>query len=142
MEINDIIDYSDNSIKYSLFSNVFFVGFIIYSWLMHNNIVFTINTLKIILIFSVIRYIYSRLTTITKDNGQNYFQINNKVGIFIIIMTILMKEEVFKNIWLPYSLIAIYLYLEIMSAESFTTDILTTSLIGYSLFYNYKLIES
>jgi hypothetical protein len=142
MEINDIIDYSDNSVKYSLFSNIFFIGFVVYTWLVHSNFIFTIKTLKIVILFSIIRYIYSHLTEIKKDNGQKYFQINNKVGIFIILMCILINESVFSKIWFAIALIGGYLYLEIMSAESFTTDILTTALVGYSVFSNYNLVDN
>lgn len=142
MEINDIIDYSDNSVKYSLFSNVFFIGFIVYTWLVHSDLIFTINTLKIIILFSIIRYIYSHLTEIIKDNGQKYFQINNKVGIFTILLSILVSGGVFSNFWFPIVLIGGYLYLEIMSAESLTTDILTSVLLGYSVFSNYNLIDN
>jgi hypothetical protein len=142
MEINDIIDYSDNSIKYSLFSNVFFIGFIVYTWLVHSDLIFTIKTLKIIILFSIIRYIYSHLTEIIKDNGQKYFQINNKVGIFTILLFSLITGGVFSNFWFPIVLIGAYLYLEIMSAESFTTDILTSVLVGYSVFSNYNLLDN
>ena len=142
MEINDIIDYSDNSVKYSLFSNVFFIGFLIYTWLVYSNIIFTSKTLKMVLIFSVIRYIYSHLTEIKKDNGQKYFQINNKVGIFIILMCILVSNGLFTNFWIPIGIVLGYSYLEIMSAESFTTDILTTMLMGFSIFSNYNLVDN
>lgn len=142
MEINDIIDYSDNSVKFSLFSNVFFIGFIVYTWLVHSDLIFTIKTLKIIILFSIIRYIYSHLTEIIKDNGQKYFQINNKVGIFTILVSILVSGSVFSNFWFPFVLIGGYLYLEIMSAESLTTDLLTSTLVGYSVFSNYNLIDN
>lgn len=142
MEINDIIDYSDNSVKFSLFSNVFFIGFIVYTWLVHSDLIFTIKTLKIIILFSIIRYIYSYLTEIIKDNGQKYFQINNKVGIFTILVSILVSGSVFSNFWFPFVLIGGYLYLEIMSAESLTTDLLTSTLVGYSVFSNYNLIDN
>lgn len=141
MEINDIIDYTDNSLKYSLFSNVAFIAFIIYTWLMHSDIVFTFKTLKIVLLFSVIRYLYSQLTTFTKENGKNYFQINNKVGIFVIFISLLVNESVFNNIWTPLVITSVYLYLEIMTAENFTTDVLTSALIGYTVFANYKFLD-
>ena len=141
MEIKDIIDYTDNSLKYSLFSNVAFIAFIIYTWLIHSDVIFTIKTLKIVLLFSAIRYLYSQLTTFTKENGKNYFQINNKVGIFVIFISLLVNGDVFNNIWTPLVVTCMYLYLEIMTAENFTTDILSSALIGYTVFANYKFLD-
>ena len=141
MDIKDIIDKNDNSFKFYIASNIVFVFFLIWSWLSYSDDVFTIKTIKILIIFFIIRYVYSSLTTITKSDGHPYFQINNKVGIFVIVVCILAMNSHFNNKWIPLALIGGYCYIEIMSAESFTTDILTSALVGYSVFSNYKFLE-
>lgn len=133
MEIIDIVEPSEQSITYSFLSNIIFFTILVYSWLFHSSQIYNITFLKFLIVFWVIRYIYSQFTKYNRDNGKVYYQLNNKVGIVIMILLLLWKNGVFSSINIPFIISIIYSGLEIMSAESFTSDILTTMIIAYNI---------
>lgn len=132
MDVEDIIEPSDQSLTYSLVSNVLFFAILLYTWIAYSQI-FDTTFLKFLIVFWVVRYIYSQLTKYTKNNGRIYYQLNNKVGIVVIVISVLMKQNVFTSTSIPLIMIGSYALLEILSAESFTTDIITTIVIAMSI---------
>lgn len=132
MDIEDIIEPSEQSVTYSFLSNISFFAILVYTWIAYSDI-FDTTFFKFLVVFWVVRYIYAQLTKYTKDNGKTYYQLNNKVGIIVILASVLMKGGVFTTMTIPLITIASYALLEIMSAESFTVDVLTTIVIAWSI---------
>jgi glucan phosphoethanolaminetransferase (alkaline phosphatase superfamily) len=133
MEIKDIIEPSEQSVTYSFLSNIMFFVILVYSWLFHSSNVYNVLFLKLLIVFWVIRYLYSQFTIYIRDNGRVYYQINNKTGIVVIILSLLWKAGVFASINVPVFVTILFAGLEIMSAESFTSDILSTIIIAYNI---------
>jgi hypothetical protein len=93
--------------------------------------------IKYIIILILIRYVLSVLTQIRDNNDKRYFVLNANVIIF---MTIILWMNQYGSLvdrgYLASVLITSYSLLVISTKEHYTSDVLVTLLVTYSLFNN------
>jgi len=93
--------------------------------------------IKYITILILIRYFLSVLTQIKDSNDRRYFILNANVIIFMTIVLSMNKSGILVDRgYLALVLITSYSLLVISTKEHYTSDILVTLLVTYSLFNN------
>jgi|688.fasta_scaffold199637_3 hypothetical protein len=93
--------------------------------------------IKYIIILILIRYVLSVLTQIRDNNDKRYFVLNANVIIFTtIILWMNQSGSLVDSGYLASVLITSYSLLVISTKEHYTSDVLVTLLVTYSLFNN------
>jgi len=93
--------------------------------------------IKYITILILIRYVLSVLTQIRDNNDKRYFVLNANVIIFMtIILWMNQSGSLVDRDYLAIVLITSYSLLVISTKEHYTSDVLVTLLVTYSLFNN------
>lgn len=93
--------------------------------------------IKYIIILILIRYVLSVLTQIRDNNDKRYFVLNANVIIFTtIILWMNQSGSLVDSGYLATVLITSYSLLVISTKEHYTSDVLVTLLVTYSLFNN------
>lgn len=93
--------------------------------------------IKYIIILILIRYVLSVLTQIRDNNDKRYFVLNANVIIFMtIILWMNQSGSLVDRGYLAIVLITSYSLLVISTKEHYTSDVLVTLLVTYSLFNN------
>lgn len=95
---------------------------------------------KYITLLILIRYSLSVLTQIHDDNKARYFVLNANIMMFTTLILLMNQHGVLVNLYLSVVLISSYSLLVISTKEHYTSDVLLTLFVTYSLFNN-KLVN-
>lgn len=95
-----------------------------------------ISFLKYVFIMIFFRYFLSVVTQIQNKHGQRHFILNANVIIFVLVLLSLNRHQLFERTFLMWLLITLYSLLVISTKEHYTSDVILTIILVYSLYEN------
>lgn len=95
-----------------------------------------INFIKYVLIMILFRYFLSIVTRIETKDGNRHFVLNANVIIFSLILFSLNRYNMLNNTFITWGLIISYSLLVISTKEHYTSDVVLTLILVYSIYEN------